>query len=64
MLIVIVYVDDVLIAATTQSEAQKFYKYLQRSYSLKALEEAHFLLGISIKKLPTGDIQTSSEDLH
>ena len=56
-IIVVVYVDDVLISTDTKSHAEHFYKHLQKSYSLKELEEANYLLGISIKKLPNGDVQ-------
>ena len=51
---VIVYVDDILICSSSNEKIYDLYHHLECMYSLKCLEDCHFLLGIAIEKLSCG----------
>jgi len=51
---VLVYVDDIIIACSSQEATEALLKDLQHEFALKDLGDLHYLLGIEVKKTPDG----------
>jgi len=53
-LFVLVYVDDIIVASSSQEATAALLRDLQKDFALKDLGELHFFLGIEVKKAPDG----------
>jgi len=51
---VLVYVDDIIVASSSQDATEALLKDLQREFALKDLGDLHYFLGIEVKKLSDG----------
>jgi histone deacetylase 1/2 len=48
-LFVLVYVDDIIVASSSQEATDALLHYLQRDFALKDLGDLHYFLGIEVK---------------
>jgi hypothetical protein len=53
-LFVLVYVDDIIVASSSQEATEALLKDLQQEFALKDLGDLHCFLGIEVKKTPDG----------
>jgi predicted GNAT superfamily acetyltransferase len=53
-LFVLVYVDDIIVASSSQEAMEALLKDLQQEFALKDLGDLHYFLGIEVKKTPDG----------
>jgi len=51
---VLVYVDDIIVASSSQDATKALLKDLQGEFALKDLGDLHYFLGIEVKKVPDG----------
>jgi len=51
---VLVYVDDIIVASSSQDATEALLKDLQSKFALKDLGDLHYFLGIEVKKLSDG----------
>lgn len=51
---VLVYVDDIIVASSSQEATSALLKNLQSDFALKDLGDLHFFLGIEVKQLEDG----------
>lgn len=58
---VILYVDDILIAAENEKQIENFITALKKRYEVNHLGEAKFYLGIEIQQLHNGEFMLSQE---
>jgi hypothetical protein len=55
---VLVYVDDIIVASSSQEATVALLKDLERDFALKDLGELHYFLGIEVKKRKNGLVLT------
>jgi histone deacetylase 1/2 len=55
---VLVYVDDIIVASSSQEATVALLKDLERDFALKDLGELHYFLGIEVKKRKDGLVLT------
>jgi histone deacetylase 1/2 len=55
---VLVYVDDIIVASSSQEATVALLKDLERDFALKDLGELHYFLGIEVKKQKDGLVLT------
>jgi hypothetical protein len=55
---VLVYVDDIIVASSSQEATKTLLKNLQREFALKDLGDLHYFLGIEVKKVNDGLLLT------
>jgi hypothetical protein len=48
-LFVLVYVDDIIVASSSQETTDALLRDLQRDFALKDLRDLHYFLGIEVK---------------
>jgi hypothetical protein len=53
-LFVLVYVDDIIVASSSQAATDALLKDLQAYFALKDLGDLHYFLGIEVKRLEDG----------
>ena len=53
-LFVLVYVDDIIVASSSQEATEALLRDLQKDFALKDLGDLHFFLGIEVKKVSDG----------
>jgi histone deacetylase 1/2 len=53
-LFVLVYVDDIIVASSSQAATNALLKDLQSEFALKDLGDLHYFLGIEVKRLEDG----------
>ena len=51
---VLVYVDDIIVASSSQDATKALLKDLRGEFALKDLGDLHYFLGIEVKKVPDG----------
>ena len=51
---VLVYVDDIIVASSSQAATDALLKDLQHEFALKDLGDLHYFLGIQVKKTQEG----------
>jgi hypothetical protein len=51
---VLVYVDDIIVASSSQEATNALLKDLEKDFALKDLGDLHYFLGIEVKTLPDG----------
>jgi histone deacetylase 1/2 len=51
---VLVYVDDIIVASSSQQATDALLADLQAEFALKDLGDLHYFLGIEVKKVPDG----------
>jgi histone deacetylase 1/2 len=51
---VLVYVDDIIVASSSQEATNALLKDLEKDFALKYLGDLHYFLGIEVKTLPDG----------
>jgi len=51
---VLVYVDDIIVASSSQEATEALLKNLQKEFALKDLGDLHFFLGIEVKRTTDG----------
>jgi histone deacetylase 1/2 len=47
---ILVYVDDIIVASSSQEAIKALLKDLEREFALKDLGDLHYFLGIEVKK--------------
>jgi hypothetical protein len=62
-LFVLVYVDDIIVASSSQAATDALLKDLQCDFALKELGDLHYFLGIEVKRLEDG-LVLSQEVCH
>ena len=55
---VLVYVDDIIVASSTDQATSALLKDLQKDFALKDLGDLHYFLGIEVKKVRNGIVLT------
>jgi len=55
---VLVYVDDIIVASSTDQATSALLKDLQKNFALKDLGDLHYFLGIEVKKVRNGIVLT------
>jgi len=53
-LFVLVYVDDIIVASSSQAATDVLLRDLQAEFALKDLGDLHYFLGIEVKQLEDG----------
>jgi histone deacetylase 1/2 len=53
-----VYVDDIIVASSSQDATEALLKNLQKDFALKDLGDLHYFLGIEVKKGADGLVLT------
>jgi histone deacetylase 1/2 len=53
-LFVLVYVDDIIVASSSQEAIEALLRDLQKDFALKDLGDLHFFLGVEVKKVSDG----------
>jgi len=51
---VLVYVDDIIVASSSQDATEALLKDLRGEFALKDLGDLHYFLGIEVKNVPEG----------
>jgi hypothetical protein len=51
---ILIYVDDIIVASSTEQATSALLQDLKTEFALKDLEELHYFLGIEVKKTATG----------
>jgi histone deacetylase 1/2 len=51
---VLVYVDDIIVASSSQEAVNALLKDLEKEFGLKDLGDLHYFLGIEVKKIRDG----------
>jgi hypothetical protein len=51
---VLVYVDDIIVASSSQKATDALLKDLEKEFALKDLGDLHYFLGIEVKRLDDG----------
>jgi histone deacetylase 1/2 len=54
IMFVLVYVDDIIVASSSQQATEALLKDLQQDFALKDLGDLHYFLGIEVKKTQDG----------
>jgi histone deacetylase 1/2 len=57
---VLVYVDDIIVASSSQATTRALLKNLERDFALKDLGDLHYFLGIEVKR-SEGDLLLKQE---
>jgi histone deacetylase 1/2 len=57
-LFVLVYVDDIIVASSSQQATTALMRDLEKDFALKDLGELHYFLGIEVKKHKDGLVLT------
>jgi histone deacetylase 1/2 len=47
---ILVYVDDIIVASSSQEAIKALLKDLEREFALKDLGDLHYFLGIEVKR--------------
>ena len=50
----LIYVDDIIVASSSQDATNALLHDLRSKFALKDLGDLHFFLGIEVKKIPDG----------
>lgn len=55
-----VYVDDIIVASSTQDATKALQRDLNKDFALKDLGELHYFLGIEVNKIQGGIVLTQA----
>jgi hypothetical protein len=58
---VLVYVDDIIVASSSQDATTSLLKHLEKDFALKDLGELHYFLGIEVVKINGGILLTQTK---
>ncbi|WVZ95434.1 LOW QUALITY PROTEIN: hypothetical protein U9M48_041200 [Paspalum notatum var. saurae] len=61
IMFVLVYVDDIIVASSTQAGISNLLKELSRDFALKDLGDLHYFLGIEVNKVNDGIVLTQDK---
>jgi hypothetical protein len=62
-LFVLVYVDDIIVASSSQDATDALLRDLEKEFALKDLGNLHYFLGISVKRTSDGLILSQEKDV-
>jgi hypothetical protein len=58
---VLIYVDDIIVASSTQEATANLLQDLRKEFALKDLGDLHFFLGIEVRKINNGILLTQGK---
>jgi Reverse transcriptase (RNA-dependent DNA polymerase). len=58
---VLIYVDDIIVASSTQDAAEALLRDLKQDFALKDLGDLHYFLGIEVNKVSDGILLTQEK---
>jgi hypothetical protein len=58
---VLVYVDDIIVASSSEQDTRTLLQDLQKEFALKDLRDLHYFLGIEVTKLKNGILLTQEK---